>query len=82
MSRTLKTQKVPRNDRLFWGCKDIQEEYCISVSKAYQHIRRIKELYEIDEERLPRRGVLPATIVKDYFHQAKKKKTSTERTNS
>ena len=48
--------------------------YEISEAQAYRHMRRMKEIYEIDENRLPRRGVLPVSIVKDYFHQGKKKK--------
>lgn len=61
-------------EKLFYSNKDIRELYEISEAQAYRHMRRMKEIYEIDENRLPRRGVLPVAIVKDYFHQGKKKK--------
>ena len=61
-------------EKLFYSNKDIRELYGISKAQAYRHMRRMKEIYEIDEERLPLRGVLPVAIVKDYFHQGKKKK--------
>ena len=61
-------------EKLFYSNKDIRELYEISEAQAYRHMRRMKEIYEIDENRLPRRGVLPVASVKDYFHQGKKKK--------
>ena len=59
--------------KLFYNNKDICEIYGISRTKAYKHIRIIREKYEIDESRLPRKGVLPAEMVKDYFKQGRKK---------
>lgn len=61
-------------EKPFYSCKDICEIYDISRSKAYQHIKKIKAIYHIDEDRLPRKGMLPVAIVKDYFHQSKTKK--------
>ena len=61
-------------EKLFYCNKDIQLLYCISQAQAYRHMKRMKEIYQIDESRLPRLGVLPVEIVKDYFHQGKKKK--------
>lgn len=61
-------------EKLFYTNKDICEIYCISQAQAYRHMKKMKEIYDIDESRLPRRGVLPISIVKDYFHQGKKKK--------
>lgn len=61
-------------EKLFYGNKDICEIYEISQATASRHMKRIKEIYNIDESRLPRQGVLPVSIVKDYFYQGKKKK--------
>lgn len=63
-------------EKPFYSCKDICEIYDISRSKAYQHIKKIKKIYQIDEERLPRKGVVPAFMVKEYFNQGKKKKST------
>jgi hypothetical protein len=61
-------------EKPFYSCKDICEIYDISRSKAYQHIKKIKAIYHIDEDRLPRKGVVPSYMVKDHFSQGKKKK--------
>lgn len=61
-------------EKLFYTNKDICEIYCISQAQAYRHMKRMREMYGIDETRLPRRGMMPIQVVKDYFQQGKKKK--------
>lgn len=61
-------------EKLFYTNKDICEIYCISSAQAYRHMKRMREMYGIDKTRLPRKGMLPVAIVKDYFHQSKTKK--------
>lgn len=61
-------------EKLFYSNKDICEIYCISPAQAYRHMKRMREMYGIDKTRLPRKGMLPVAIVKDYFHQSKTKK--------
>lgn len=61
-------------EKLFYSVNDICERYCIGKTRAYKHIRIIKEIYKIDELRLPKKGVLPANMVKEYFNQGKNKK--------
>lgn len=62
-------------EKLFYSNKDIREIYCISKSTASEHMKRMREIYKIDESRLPKKGLLPVTVVKDYFNQGTKKDT-------
>lgn len=68
-------------EKLFYSNKDICEIYEISEAQAYRHMRRMKEIYQIDVTRLPRQGVIPVSIVKDYFHQDKKRKDAPKSAN-
>ncbi len=62
-------------EKLFYNNRDIQEIYGIGQTTAFNHMRKIRILYGIDESRLPKKGVLPVKMVKEYFDQTKKKKT-------
>ena len=61
----------------FVGSKYISEQYNIGITLACKHKKRMIELYEIDKERLPRRDVVPLSIVKKYFNQSNKKNKET-----
>lgn len=63
-------------EKLFYNNKDIRDIYGISQATAFNHMKRIREIYEIDESRLPKKGLLPVKMVKEYFDQSKHKKTS------
>ncbi len=60
-------------EKLFYNRRDICEIYGISSATAFNHMKKIKNLYEIDESRLPKKGLLPVKMVRDYFDQSKKK---------
>lgn len=60
-------------EKLFYNNKDIQNIYGISQTTAFHHMKKIREVYQIDETRLPKKGVLPVKMVKDYFDQSKKR---------
>ena len=51
----------------FATAADIAEEYKISISTARRHIKKIKEVFKIDENRLPRKGLVPKKYVNKYF---------------
>lgn len=58
-------------EKLFYNNKDIQEIYGISKATAFNHMRKIRNIYKIDEARLPKKGLLPIKMVKEYFDQSK-----------
>lgn len=62
-------------EKLFYSNKDIREKYNICKSTASEHMKRMREIYKIDESRLPKKGLLPVNVVKDYFNQGTKKDT-------
>lgn len=62
-------------EKLFYSNSDIQRIYEISRTQAYRKMKDIREENpDLDIARLPRMGVLPVKMVKDYFDQSKKKK--------
>lgn len=58
----------------FMGTKEIMERYGIKKTLAAKHKKRILEMYEIDTSRLPKKGLIPAKVVLDYFEPKCKKK--------
>lgn len=57
-------------EQLYYNNKDIQEIYQISRATACKKMKEIREIYKIDEKRLPKKGLLPVDVVKKYFKSA------------
>jgi hypothetical protein len=51
----------------FVNANDIASEYGISVPTSRRHMAKMRDLFKIDESRLPRKGQLPKKIVDQYF---------------
>lgn len=58
-------------EKLFYNNRDICEIYGISQATAFNRMRKIRDIYNIDQSRLPKKGLLPAKIVKEFFDQTK-----------
>lgn len=58
----------------FVTTKYIAETYEISISRAHKHKQNMIKMFDIDLDRLPRKGVIPIEIVNKYFNQNYRKK--------
>ena len=60
--------------------KDVMQMYGISKATALRRIKEAKSYYnqthdeEFDDNRVPRKGAVPLSLVDDYFNQGKKKR--------
>lgn len=53
----------------FIGNKEVQRILNVGRTKAYQIMNMLLETYEINDEKLPRKGVIPLSILEEYYGQ-------------
>ncbi|MFV0551027.1 MAG: hypothetical protein ACK5L6_03770 [Anaerorhabdus sp.] len=54
-------------DKPFMRAKDIQEYFGVSRNQSYAIIRKVKEQYKIDENRLPVRACVPTKELLKFY---------------
>lgn len=58
----------------FMTNQEMMKTYGIKQTKLRSHKLAIFKMYDIDPKRLPKQGVLPTKVVKDYFKTDYEKK--------
>ena len=58
-------------EQRYYNNADIQRIYGVSRATAFRRMKQIKEAFNIDEKRLPKKGRLPAKLVERFFDQTK-----------
>ena len=59
-------------EKLFWGATEIAEYANVSRSSAINFMKRMRIMYDIDQQRCLY-GKIPVAVVKDFFNQEVKK---------
>ena len=53
-------------EQRYYNNADIQRIYGVSRATAFHRMKQIKEAFNIDEKRLPKKGRLPAKLVERF----------------
>lgn len=59
-------------EKPFLNAEDICKLFDVKIGKAYKIMKEVKEAENVDETRIPKRGLIPTFAIVNYYHLRKR----------